>query len=134
MTPPGRGLSVDPESLVQARFPADAIVHGGEAFYSIATALAVAAFCQEHGLAISGMEGAIIDEDGIRPLLDYIANFSRDPGPTWEDTVRIWDVGACEVLQQWANECPQLLVTMTVMSEEDWRSGLGVQREKAPND
>ena len=91
---------MDPESLLQARFSAGAIVHGGEAFYRTATALAAVTFCQEQGLAVSGMEGVLIDENGIRPLLEYVADFSRHPGPTWADTVRIWDDGAQKVLDR----------------------------------
>ena len=113
---------MDPEWLLRTRFSAGAIIHAGEAFYDIPTALAAVSFCEGHDLAVSGMEGVLIDDEGVQPQLEYIANFSRHPGPNWAETLREWDGGAQEVLRQWSKECPALHVTFTVISREEWES------------
>ena len=111
---------MDPDALLMAEFSEGALIRGDEAFFDLKTAEAVVDYCEAHNLAISGMEGVTVEAGGLRPRLDCIADFSRDPGSSWEETVTKWDEGARRVLEAWEDTCPDVRVSMTVMSPEEW--------------
>jgi len=111
---------MDPDSLLRSTFGDGTLMRGDEAFYDVSTALAVVEYCRHHELAVAGMDGVLVDDSDITPLLDCIADFSRNPGATWAETVLSWDDGARRVLEAWGAEHPELRVSMTVISQEEW--------------
>jgi hypothetical protein len=111
---------MNPDALLLAEFSERALIRGDEAFFDLKTAQAVVDYCKDHDFAISGMEGVTVEKDGLRPRLDCIADFSRNPGASWEETVTKWDEGARRVLEAWETSCPDVHVSMTVIASEEW--------------
>jgi hypothetical protein len=108
---------MDPDTRLMAE---GALIRGNEAFFDLKTARAIVDYLRKHNLAVSGMEGVIVEKDGLRPRLDCIADFSRSPGSSREEAVARWDEGARTVLDTWEAACRDVRVSMTVMSPGEW--------------
>jgi hypothetical protein len=95
--------------IVPTELASRGVQHGTELYFEIDAAPEVVAFCDQQGIAIVGMEGFLLKEDGLYPLLDHIADFSAVRASTRAEFVSSCNRNAERVLAAWRG-MPQLLV------------------------
>jgi hypothetical protein len=93
---------------------------GGETYFSIVDALRLVDKSADEELAVIGVEGVEITEEGVRPVSDAIADFSNREGKPWSEFVQSCRTAAKNYLQHLPSR-RDLHVTLTVLSREEWR-------------
>jgi hypothetical protein len=76
---------------------------GGTIYFGIGQANEVADWLTNRGVIIIGIEGFACDGKTIRPLTDYIADFSAIEGG-WADRLAAGRRAAKEILPKWASD------------------------------
>ncbi|SRR5260370_36843 len=98
-------MSADYELEVEQRFGERGYRSGNLILFDIPTAKEVVAFCSTRNVAILGLEGFIVN-DGIHPLLEYIASWDDEPEHPWQDFVKRCETFAEKVLDRWTGTAP----------------------------
>lgn len=81
-------MSNKKEELLYIKYKDSIYEAGGEIFIPLVLAKKFVDDCKFHKLAIVGIEGFSIDKSGIKPLLDYIADYSEvESSEGWEKKV-----------------------------------------------
>lgn len=98
------GMSDRPSSDQLADLPVMRLLSGsGAIYFGIGQAEAVAAWLADHDVIILGLEGFACDGKTIRPLTEYIADFSAIEGKRPERLVAARRA-AEKILPQWAGD------------------------------
>jgi hypothetical protein len=79
---------------------------------------------KEAGCAVVDIEGVELTEEETRPLMDTVADFSRDPESTWRGYVLdcAWQAG---VFVDTLPDRDTIYVTLTALSREEWEMSQG---------
>lgn len=106
------------------------VSRGGERYLRAPVARDLVDELKEAGCAGVSIEGVELTEEETRPLMDTIADFSKDPDETWRDYVLdcAWQARAfVETLP----DRETIYVTLVALSRDEWerhRDGEGNQR------
>jgi hypothetical protein len=114
--------SADYELEIQQRFGGRGYQAGNLILFDIPTAKEVVGFCATREIAVVGLEGFVVD-DGIHPLLDYIAYWDEVPQHPWPEYVKKCRTFADKALDRWAETAPDnLRVRIGSASQEELAS------------
>jgi hypothetical protein len=94
----------------------------GRLYPSVSAALKAIDWVESHSLVILGFDGLDTDGERIRPRLDRIADFSRDPEPTaiegtWDEQVAASCASARATLTRWLGDVQ--FVDLSVKPRDD---------------
>lgn len=97
------------------------IERGGELYLPPVQALEFSRRCREASLCVVGVECFERAGENVRPRLDLVADWSDVDAATWAARVRACHASTVTFLQRLPAE-PPLLVTLTVLAEDEWPS------------
>jgi hypothetical protein len=106
------------EEEIGRRFGNRGFKSGGQLLYEIPTARDVVAFCATREIAVVGLEGFVVSEGNVRPLLDYIASWDDVPRHPWAEYVKKCQEYAARTLDLWAGTAPDGFRVRVAMASE----------------
>lgn len=114
------------QEKVEQVFEEKGVSRGGEQYLRVPAARDLIDELKEGGCAVVGIEGVELTEEETRPLMDTIADFSKDPEDTWRGYVLdcAWQARA------FVDTLPDrdtIYVTLTALSREEWEEYGGTE-------
>lgn len=108
------------QKKVEQVFQEKGVSRGGERYLRVPDARDLVEELKEANCAIVGIEGVELLEDEIRPLMDTIADFSKDPEDTWKGYVLDCAWQARNFLDTLPDR-ETIYVTLTALSRDEWK-------------
>jgi hypothetical protein len=114
------------EEKVEEVFEEKGVSRGGEQYLRVPDARELVAELKEAGCAVVGIEGVELMEEETRPLMDTIADFSKDPDDTWRGYVLDCAWQARNFLDTLPDR-ETIYVTLTALSRDEWEKYEGAE-------
>lgn len=119
------------QTKLERVFEEKGVSQGGERYLRVSDARDLIERLKEVGCAVVGIEGVELTEEETRPLIDTIADFSKDPHESWRGYVLDCAWQARNFLDTLPDR-ETIYVTLTALSQDEWeryRNGEGDQGE-----